>query len=97
MTFPVPDRPLITTLKELDALDLEDVVEGYRSYWSHGLVPGENSTTAFIHGWRCAYWDDNPDRIPEQHRALAHLVVNREKGRWDERLQRGAAHGGERS
>lgn len=62
-------RP-IATVAELDALDQDEVVEGYRDGLQGEPEPGDNRSLAYFHGWRCGAMDAGRIEIDAVHRRL---------------------------
>ena len=46
------DRSPVTTLAELETLDIAEIVEGYRDGMSGDPEPGGNRSKGYWHGWR---------------------------------------------
>lgn len=42
----------VYTLADLDSLNQEDVIEGYRDGRANEPAPGDNRSRAYWHGWR---------------------------------------------
>ena len=64
------DRSPVKTLEELDQLDHDDVLEGYKSGHDGDPEPGDNRSKSFWHGWRNGRADRYGDVDDAQH-ALA--------------------------
>lgn len=47
----------VKTLDDLDSLDENEIIEGYKSAERGDPEPGENRGRAFWHGWRCRMFD----------------------------------------
>ena len=45
-------REPVTTVEELDSLDPEEILEGYRDGRAGDDEPGDNRSKAYWHGWR---------------------------------------------
>jgi hypothetical protein len=73
----------VTTLAELDSLDLDDMVAGHMSAERGDPEPGENRGRAFWHGWRTRMMDLGEIETPLEHKVLVHMVVDRM--RWEKR------------
>ena len=71
MTTPIKHLP-VTTLDELDALDVDEMTLGHHSACRGDIEPGGNSTRAFHHGWRMRMMDLMEIPIPPEHRELVH-------------------------
>jgi hypothetical protein len=64
----------VRDLTDLDSLNLDEIVAGYRDYRRGDPEPGPNRGRAYWHGWRNARSDhDGPTY--EAQRQLAHAVV----------------------
>lgn len=46
------DRSPVTTLEELNALDSDEMIEGYRDGRGGDDEPGGNRSKSYWHGWR---------------------------------------------
>jgi len=68
----------VTTLADLDSLDLGDVIEGHRSAERGDPEPGENRGRSFWHGWRTRMMDLGEIEIDDAHRALVRAYVGRD-------------------
>ncbi len=60
----------VRTLEDLDSLDLDEIVAGYRSYEAGDPEPGPNRGRAFWHGWRNGR-EDLTGELDDAQRALA--------------------------
>ena len=76
-----PHHTPVTTLAELDALDDDEIVAGYRSAERGDPEPGTNHSRGFHHGWRTRMMDLGEMPIPEDHRQLVREWVARERER----------------
>lgn len=65
----------VSTLADLDALDHDQVVEGYRSAERGDPEPGPNRGRAYWHGWRCRMMDLGGMPIDQAAMDLARAVV----------------------
>lgn len=65
----------VTDLATLLALDVEEIVDGYRSAEADDPEPGMNRSRAFHHGWRVRQMDRGALPIDDQHRALTRAYV----------------------
>lgn len=65
----------VRTKADLDTLDDDEIVEGYRSARQGDPEPGSNRGRAYWHGWRCAMMDLGQMPIDEAARQLAAEVV----------------------
>lgn len=72
-------RMPISSVEQLDALDLNEIIEGYWSGRDGEREPGNNRSISFWHGWRNGMADSGRMPIDAHMRQLAHEVV--EKGR----------------
>lgn len=61
----------VATLADLDTLDSDEIVDGYRSFAKGDPEPGPNRGRAFWHGWRNAACDAG--QIPKDA-AMAQLA-----------------------
>lgn len=71
---PVYGAP-VTTLEELDRLDPDEMLEGFRDGFAGGPEPGGNRSKAFWHGWRNGAVDGGHREKDEAQAALAAAVV----------------------
>jgi hypothetical protein len=73
MSGEMDDRTPVTDLAELDALDSDEMVEGFMDGFRGEPEPGNNRSKAYWHGWRngCADRTGETDRA---QRVLAHRV-----------------------
>jgi hypothetical protein len=69
-------RTPVTTIEELDSLDLDEICEGYREGFAGEPEPGNNRSKSFWHGWRNGYHDRNGISDPAST-ALARAHVAR--------------------
>lgn len=65
----------VRTKADLDTLDDDEIVEGYRSPQRGDPEPGSNRGRAYWHGWRCAMMDLCQMPIDDAARQLAREVV----------------------
>jgi hypothetical protein len=66
----------IRTLAELNALDQDEIAEGYRdARRGDQIEPGANRGRAYWHGWRCRMMDLGLIEIDADHGALVAEVV----------------------
>ena len=65
----------VETLEDLDTLDTDEIVEGYRDGLRGAPEPGNNRTRSYWHGWRNGSIDSH--RIPSDasSQALARAAV----------------------
>lgn len=75
------ERIPITTVEELDLLDDEEIVEGYRDGRRGELEPGGNRSLSYWHGWRNGAVDGGHRAIDAAQTILAHNYLNRPVGR----------------
>jgi hypothetical protein len=71
----------VATLEDLDSLDEQDIIAGYRSAARGDPEPGANRGRAFWHGWRCGMFDLGELKPDVTHRNLVALYLGRERGR----------------
>lgn len=71
----------VSTLADLESLDQDQVMEGYRSAERGDPEPGPNRGRAFWHGWRNRMMDMGGIEIDQAARNLAgeYLSAQREK------------------
>jgi hypothetical protein len=67
----------VSTLAELDSLNQDDIVEGYRTAQCGDPEPGENRGKAFWHGWRNRMMDIGEIQHDAYSARLAHEAVKR--------------------
>jgi hypothetical protein len=67
----------VATLAELDALDDDEVREGYLDGRAGEPEPGDNRSRAYWHGWRCGMTDAGRLEIDPAHRRLVADYVAR--------------------
>lgn len=74
-------RPVLT-LEDVDSLDSDEVVAGYRSAAPGDPEPGNNHSRSFWRGWQCGMADKcrRPMNDEAGHRALVHAMVRRSGG-----------------
>lgn len=72
-----PRHPLVTTLEQLDALDVAEMVDGHLSAERGDPEPGTNHSLAYCHGWRTRMYDLQEIPTPPQHRNLVREYVQR--------------------
>lgn len=65
----------VLTLEDLDALDSEEVVDGYWSGYDGWPEPGNNHSRSYWHGWRNGAVDGHHREKDAAQARLAHLVV----------------------
>lgn len=68
----------VTTLTELDALNVDEMVAGYVSAERGDPEPGGNHSRAFHHGWRTRMMDLGEIPITDAHRLLVKAVYQRD-------------------
>jgi hypothetical protein len=67
----------VRTKAELDTLDGEEIIDGYRSAERGDPEPGPNRGKAFWHGWRNAMIDMGELPMDDASRQLAHEILGR--------------------
>lgn len=67
-------RP-VTTVADLDTLNSEEIVEGYRDGRAGEPEPGNNRSRSYWHGCRNGASDGRHRDIDAAQRELAHVVV----------------------
>lgn len=75
----MPEFKPVTTLADLDALDGDEVVEGYfdgRAGWPE---PGNNRSRSYWHGWRNGASDANLRPIDAAQRELVRVTLARQR------------------
>lgn len=75
-------RLAISTLAELDMLDPDEILSGYRDGRAGEPEPGDNHSLSYWHGWRNGV-GDRTGVIDEAQRKLAHAVAPGGKLRFD--------------
>lgn len=67
----------VETVADLDSLDQDDIVAGYRAGWRNPEEPGSDKSRGYWHGWRNAQMDSR--RMPTDIHAqrLSREYVNR--------------------
>lgn len=63
-------RTPVTTMAELDTLDLGDIAEGYKDGLAGEPEPGDNRSKGYWHGWR----NGNADRLGQADPAQLALI-----------------------
>lgn len=71
----------VATLADLDALDDDDIVAGYRDFRSGDPEPGLNRGRAYWHGWRNAARDQGQIESWPESSLLAKAWMMRERAR----------------
>lgn len=66
-------REPVTTVEELDSLDQDEIMEGYRDGRAGDDEPGDNRSKAYWHGWRNGQ-NDRHNRSDTASRALVRSV-----------------------
>lgn len=72
---------LVTTLQDLDSLDADELLEGYRDWRRGDPEPGPNRGRSYWHGWVNASCDHGERPITAAQRQLAREWVARERER----------------
>lgn len=72
---------LVRTLEDLDSLDEQDMIDGYRDGLAGEPEPGPNRGRAFWHGWRSGMMDRGLLPLDEAAQTLARLWLARERER----------------
>jgi hypothetical protein len=73
----------VLTLRDLETLDIEEVVVGYVEGRKDDPEPGANRGRAVWHGWRCGMMDAGRMEIDDDHRALvAEVAAAMRDGKW---------------
>ncbi len=67
-------RP-VETKADLDALDLDDIVAGYRAGLDDPSEPGSDKSRGYWHGWRNAQTDRKRRPLDVHQQRLAHEIV----------------------
>lgn len=70
----------VRTLEDLDSLDDAEMQEGHLSAERGDPEPGENRGRAYWHGWKTRMMGYGLE-IPEYHRELTRLWLQRERNR----------------
>jgi hypothetical protein len=70
----------VSTEAELDALNSEEIVEGYYDGRNNEPEPTGNRSRAYWHGWRNGMADAGRIPIDDAMRALTHDVLKRGRG-----------------
>jgi len=71
-------RP-IETVAELDALDTQEIIEGYYDGRDNEPEPGDNRSLSYWHGWRNGMADGGHRKIDAAQRKLAGAVIASQK------------------
>lgn len=51
------ERTPVTTKAEVETLDIDEMIEGYRDGFAGDGEPGDNRSKAYWHGWRNGHND----------------------------------------
>jgi hypothetical protein len=70
----------VRTKDELNLLDEDEMVAGYRAGFGGAAEPGSDRSRSFWHGWRNGRVDGKHDEIDHHQIALAREVVGRYRG-----------------
>lgn len=70
------NRTPATTVEEVMAFDLEEVVDGYRDGRSGDPEPGDNRSKAYWHGWRNGRGDLMGTADPAQRELARNFIAN---------------------
>jgi hypothetical protein len=76
---PSPYGEPVSTVAELDTLDSDEIVEGYRDGRNNEPPPTGNRSKAYWHGWRNGMADAGHMELDGAMRQLAHEVVEQSK------------------
>jgi len=79
----------VATKEDLDTLDHDEIVEGYRTAECGDPEPGPNRGRAVWHGWRMRMMDLKQLEIDEPTRALVKALFPRTYASMEEAHQRG--------
>lgn len=71
----------VSTLDDLDSLNDDEIVAGYREWRKGDPQPGPNRGRAYWHGWMNAARDHGEQPISPEARELAHVWLQRERQR----------------
>ena len=74
------ERTPVTTADELDALDTDEIVEGYRDGFAGEPEPGDNRSRSYWHGWRNGAVDGRHRTKDEAQAILATAIVKAKIG-----------------
>lgn len=66
----------ITTIADLDTLDSDEIVEGYRDGRSGEPEPGNNRSRSYWHGWRNGMVDGGRLKLTPEMGALGEVVIS---------------------
>ena len=69
----------VYTLADLESLNTEEIMEGYRDGFANEPEPGNNRSRAYWHGWRNGMLDGHHREKDEAQAQLAHEFHEREK------------------
>jgi hypothetical protein len=72
-------KPL-STHAELDLLDMDDCVEGYRAGWNGEPEPGSDKSKSYWHGWRNGMMDTKRLPFDEAWHALLREGIAKRHG-----------------
>ena len=68
------DRTPVSTLADLDQLDLDEMAQGYRSGMDGDPEPGGNRSRSYWHGWRNGRTDKGGGKLHPPDAAQLALV-----------------------
>ena len=71
-----PEYLPISTMKELEQLNSDEIVEGYLSAQENTQLLGSDKSKSYWHGWRNGMVDFHKIPIDDAQRQLAKEVVN---------------------
>jgi hypothetical protein len=70
----------LSTMAELDALDSDECLAGYRSGWSGDPEPGSDKSKSHWHGWRNGMMDSGRMALDTASHSLVREVVGTYRG-----------------
>lgn len=69
----------LRTIEEVDLLDMDDCLDGYRYGFAGGAEPGSDKSKSFWHGWRNGKMDRGDIPHDDASGQLARAYVNRQR------------------
>ena len=71
----------VRTLEQLDALNSDELVEGYLDGFRGEIQPGHNRSLAYWHGWRNGAVDGKHREKDDEQALLARLYIERQRAK----------------
>ncbi len=72
----------VRTFADLQTLDGDEVVDGYRDGFRGEPEPGNNRTRSYWHGWRNGAVDRGDRELDEHQRALVEDMARQRRAEW---------------